>query len=131
MVKIDQALIQAYIDGSFGLPIAYENDGYTPTPGNEYSEIYTIPNDITPFSMNDSNETDGVFRVILRYPVDCGSIEPKKKADEIFAVFFVGRVLKYENQKVTISGLSRMRGIIEGGWYQLPLSIMYRAFLPR
>ena len=131
MIKIDQALTNAFISGSFGLPIAHENDNYTPTAGTPYAEIYLIPNDITPITLSDSNENDGILRVFLHYKSDQLSITAKQKADEIFNYFKIGSVLTYETQKVTIVGLSRGRGINENGWYSLPLSIFYRAFLTR
>jgi hypothetical protein len=131
MIKIDQALTNAFISGSFGLPIVHENDSYVPVSGTPYAEIYLIPNDITPITLSDSNENDGVFRVFLHYKSDELSITAKIKADEIFTYFKIGSVFTYETQKVTITGLSRGRGVNEGGWYSLPLSIMYRAFLQR
>jgi hypothetical protein len=131
MIKIDQAFVQAFINGSFGLTIAHENDNYEPTPGTPYAEIYLIPNDITPVTLADSDETDGVFRINLRYPSDTYSITAKTMADSIFSVFKIGTRLSYDGQKATITGQSRGRGINEGGWYALPLSIAYRAFLPR
>ena len=131
MIKIDQAFTQAFLSGSFGLPIAHENDNYEPIAGTPYAEIYLIPNDITPATLADSDETDGIFRINLRYPSDTYSIIAKTKADEIFSLFKIGTRLSYDGQKVTITGQSRGRGINEGGWYVLPLSIAYRAFLPR
>ena len=131
MIKIDQALTNAFISGSFGLPIAHENDNYVPTAGIAYAEIYLIPNDITPITLADSIENDGFLRVFLHYKSDELSITAKTKADEIFTYFKIGSVFTYETQKVTITGLSRGRGVNEKGWYSLPLSILYRAFLQR
>ena len=131
MIKIDQALTNAFINGSFGLPIAHENDNYVPTAGTAYAEIYLLPNDSTPITLAGSNQTDGVFRVFLHYKSDELSITAKTKADQIFNYFKIGSIFSYSSQKVTIMGLSRGRGVNEGGWYSIPLSIMYRAFSQR
>ena len=76
-VKIDQAFIQSYIDGSFGLPIAYENSPYSPIAGTAYAELRNITNPIEANSITDTNETTGIFRVVVRYPADSGAITAK------------------------------------------------------
>lgn len=133
-VKIDQAFTQAFIDGSFGLPIAHEAAPYKPSNGTAYAEIFILPNDITPYSIGSTDETDGIFRVILRYPngaEDENGISAKTKADEIFAAFPIGSRVTYSGVSATVTSLSRQRGVPENGWYSLVLSISYRSFLAR
>lgn len=130
-VKIDQAFVEAFIAGAFGLEIAYENQDYTPTEGTPYAEIVMIPNDITPLGLAQTDETDGIFRVLLNYPENKSDLPAKQKADEIFAAFPIGRVLTYSGQRTTITNQSRARGVPEDGWYRLSLSFSYRSFLTR
>lgn len=131
MVKIDQALVNHFLAGDFGLPVAHENLPYQPIAGEPYAETLVLQNDITPLDLNNTNETDGVFRVILRYPSDSGSIDVKRKADEIFSHFLIASSITYDSQEVTIVRHDRAAGYAEQGWYKIVLTIGYKAFLAR
>lgn len=147
-VKIDQALLEQFLNGSFGLDIVFENgdyaiynegDGtfeyhegvYEPTIGRAYAELRIVQNDVTPFSLKHTNETDGVFRVILRYPLNGGAVPVKTKADEIAQAFKVGQSLSYGGVSLTIVGSNREPGAPEDSWYKIVLTLPYRAFLTR
>lgn len=130
-IKIDQALIQHFISGSFGLPIAHENLPYAPTSGTPYAEILVIQNDITAADLSHTNETDGIFRVILRYPVDTGAVTAKQKADAIFSYFKIGSEISYSGQEIVITRHARANGYSEQGWYKIVITISYKAFLAR
>ena len=129
-VKIDQALLSAFIDGAFSMPIAHENLPFTPG-SDAYAEVLILQNDTTPWSLKHSNETDGIFRVILRYPADTGAIAAKQKAEEIFNVFKIGSRHEYNGATVTITTNQRALGVQETGWYKLALSMQYKAYLKR
>jgi hypothetical protein len=131
VLKVDQALVQSFINGAFGLPIAHENIAYTPVNGVPYTELLVLPNDKTAFSVSDTDETDGVFRAILRYPVDTGAIAAKTKADEIFNIYKIGSSISYSGQSVEIVAVSRQPGVVESGWYKIIISVRYRAFIGR
>ena len=129
--KLEQALVQRFIDGNFGLPIAYENNGYEPAAGTPYAEISTFVNDETPLSMNSSDQTDGFFQVILRYPENEYSWDAKNKADEIRNVFKIGLRLVNDGQKLTVTSRSADKGFNEDGWYKIVLRVFFTAVLPR
>jgi hypothetical protein len=128
---IDQAFLNTFINAAFGLPIAHENITYKPVPGTAYVELLVLENDVTPWSLNSTNETDGVFRMILRYPADSGGMAAKLKADEMFAVFKIGAEVCYNGSCATITGHSRRPGVAEDGWYKIVADARYRAFLAR
>lgn len=134
-LAIDQALVTAFIAGAFGLPIAHENESYDPVSGTAYAKLEVMQNDETPFSLTHSNQTDGVFRVVLRYPAGEGAIAAKAMADTVFSVFRIGRRFQYNGVSLTIMGNERMNssGRLPGaaGWYELTLSMPYRAFTTR
>ena len=130
-LKIDQALIQHFIDGNFGLPIAYENGDYEPTAGVAYAEVETFVNDVSAFSLNDSDQTDGYLQVILRYQEGGHSIDAKAMADTILASFAIGQRITYDGQSVTVRQKSRAKGASEAGWYKLVLRVFFTAVLPR
>ena len=130
-VKIDQAFLAAYIAGDFGLEVAHENLAFIPTAGISYAELINLPNDITAFSLNDSNETDGLFRIILYWPLGKGAIQAKLKADEILSAFSIGSKVCYESQCATVTKTYRAKGVAEDGWYKTIISIGYYANIKR
>lgn len=146
MIKIDQAFTSALLAAEIGLDIVWENgiysvwDGstytttngvYVPTNGRAWTEAFVLPNDTTGLSLSTSNQTDGLFRVILRYPRDIGSITAKTKADQIFDAFKIASIVEYGGQGAVITNYQRQEGTPEDGWYKLVLSIFYRAKLMR
>jgi hypothetical protein len=130
-IKIDQAFIQSFIDGAYGLETAYQNQPYTPTAGTPYAELLNIPNDITALDLKDTNETDGLFRIILRYPVDSGAFAAKNEAETIMADYSIGSSVSYSGQSARITAVNRQQGVVEESWYVTLITISYRAFIPR
>lgn len=130
-IKIDQAFIQSFIDGAYGLETAYQNQPYTPTAGTPYAELLNIPNDITALDLKDTNETDGLFRIILRYPVDSGAFAAKNEAETIMANYPIGSSVSYSGQSARITAVNRQQGVVEESWYVTLITISYRAFIPR
>lgn len=130
-VRIDQSLVNHFLAGDFGIGVAHENLPYQPVIGEPYAEIIVLQNDITPVDSSHTNETDGILRVILRYPSDTGAMNAKRKADEIFTHFKIGSQIEYETQKLTIVRQGRAPGYSEQGWYKIVMTIGYRAFLAR
>lgn len=130
-VEIDQALVKTFIDNITGLEIAHENDDFTPTAGTAYAELRVLQNDTTPLNLKDTNETDGVFRVLLNYPSNGGAIAAKSKADTIFSTFKIGASLTYSGVTLTIVSNQRQPGLVEEGWYRIILTMNYRAFIAR
>lgn len=130
-VKIDQALIQHFINGNFGIGIAHENQIYSPVVGTPYAEISVIQNDITPVDLSFENETDGIFRIVLHYQADTGAVEAKLMADTIFAYFDIGETISYNGQSVWVSSHHRYKGAVEQGWYKIIMTIGYQAYIRR
>lgn len=127
---IDKALTQSFIDGAFGMPIAHENFNYT--PGNDaYIEIKVLQNDITPWSLSHSNETDGVLKLIIRWPVGVGAVSAKEKANEILKYFKIGKQISYGTTSLIIMSGHLHPGAPEAGWFKLDVTINYRAFISR
>lgn len=129
-IKIDQALIAHFIDAGTGLPIAHENINYTPT-GDAYAEIIVLPNDTTALNYKHTNQTDGVFRAILRYPSGRGALPSKTAAEIILNHFKIATLIEYDGVLVEITGSKREPGVQEDGWYKLVLTVPYRAFITR
>ena len=104
---------------------------YTPVSGTAYAELINIPNAIDSLTLSDMNETSGIFRVILRYPIDGGAITPKAKAEAIMAHYPIGSNVAYSEQSATIRSVDRQAGVVEDAWYTLVVSIRYISFITR
>lgn len=130
-IKIDNALIQNFIDGAYGLSIAHENIDFSPTAGSPYAELLVLPNQVgmvTP----ETNSTTGVFRIILRYPAGKTAVVAKTMADTIQADYPVHGVLTYSGQSVKIMSAKREPSDVpEEGWYKLVITFGYQAFIQR
>ena len=147
-ISIDQALLQHFDHGNFALDMVFENGDYAvwngttnsyqyrtgaykTTIGRPYVELLVIQNDVTPYSLKHSDQTDGIMRIILQYPLNQGAVLAKMKADEIVQAFKLGQSLSYGGVKLTIMGSSRGPGAPEESWYKISLTLPYRAFLTR
>ena len=145
-IKIDQALIDTVLSGSLAIDIVHENglystwNGsayvssqgvYSPQTDREHIEIRNFPANSIPLSLNNSDETVGLFQAIIKYPADIGAITIKQKAEAFLALFTLGTALTYSGQKVYPTSKNRDGGRIEGGFYQIVCRVDYRAFVAR
>ena len=106
-VKLDQALIGAFRDGGFGLPIIYENEDSTgaDTPvGSKYFELQLFQNPAEPVTLSHSRDITGVFQFLLAWPSGVGAMEAKIKAQEVFDAFPTGRRVSFGGQVLVIRG---------------------------
>lgn len=130
-IRVDQALLAHFLAGNFGLPVAHENTDYTPSAGQAYLEPLVLQNDSTPGTLKHTNDTDGIFRVIVRYPLGAGAVPAKQKAQDIAAHFPVGARLTYAGLALTVVASSRQPGVAESGWFKVVLTMPYRAAIER
>ncbi len=131
---IDSALLQAFSDGAFGLPIASENKQYDPIAGTAYAELFIVPNPSDVLTMGDGGQDlfTGFMQVDLRYPLDTGTGTAKQKATDIQNAFKAGSRFTYSGQEVFITGSGRNgSGRREDGWYRITLTINWEARVTR
>lgn len=129
--KLDQALVQSFIDGAFGLPVAHENDGYTPVAGTAYAELTVTSNEEKGFTLNDLNDITGYLQVALNYPTGAGAIAAKTTRDAIVEAYPIGTVLTYSLQSLEITGIQQPNPAPRDGWYRRLIRINFVAYLPR
>lgn len=130
-IKIEQGLIDHFIDQSFGLPIAHENDDYTPTAGTAYVALKVFPNEETGLDITNTNQTTGFFQFTLRYPVGAGAMTAKTMRESIFAAYQVGQTITYSGQQITITGRYAFDAAPEDGWFKVIGRINYSALIDR
>ena len=130
-VKLDQALVQSFIDGAFGLPIAHENDDYSPVAGTAYAELEVAKNPENGFTLDDLNDITGYLQIDINYPTGAGAIPAKTMETTISDAYPIGTVLTYGSQSLEITGIQRPTPAPRDGWYRRLLRINFVAYLPR
>lgn len=129
LLAIDQAFISKFIASGFDIDVAHENAAYDPVPGTAYAELICINNDFTQYSLSHSKETEGIFRVILRYPVGTYSITAKTMAENIFTAFPINSTVEYGTSKSKVTKHQRDTGTPEDGWYKIVVSVTHQTFI--
>ena len=130
-MSTDQALVQSFIDGAFGLPIAYENEDYAPVAGTAHAELMIFKNEQRGFTLSDLDDETGLLQIKLKYPTGAGALDAKTMEAAIFAAYPIGAVLTYGAQSLEVRGKHRLSAGEDGGWYALVLRINFVAYLPR
>lgn len=130
-VRIDQALIESFRAGNFGLRIVYENNTSLGNPEDPFVELVILQGDIIPHTLQDLDQTTGVMNFIVCYPQDTGAIPAKTKVSEILTAYQVGREVTYNGVIVEVTGKQRLSNRNEAGYYQVIGQIRYLARLPR
>lgn len=130
-VVVDDALLAHLVSGSFGLPIAYEGEPYSPPTSGGYLQPFVIPNFQYPITLAGSEQITGIFRVMVRYPAGKGAIEAKAKAEAICNHFRSTSVITRSGQKVIVQYTHRARGYVEDNWFIVPVTVAYKAFITR
>lgn len=130
-VRVDQALISAFVAGNFDLPIAHENALFEEDKSTAYVALTVFQNEDRPFDLAHINSQTGALQCVLRYPLQSGAIQAKQKLSEIFDYFKIGRRFQFEGQAVQIRSLQRFSNRQEDGMYHVTGRINYVAYLPR
>jgi len=128
MLNIYQAFVESFQSEDFGIDVVCENES-APSSSNSYAELQMGLFEKKPFTLSDSDQIEGGFRVILRYPE--GS-EVNDAREKIEAYYKIGLSIELDgNEKAVISGFSKEVGEVEDGWYKLILNVRYRAIVKR
>ena len=108
-------------------PTAYENVDFTPVQGTLWMSEFFLPAATDPLTLapGNSQQHDGVYQVSVYAPLEQGTGEAEAIAAAIVAHFARG----------TVCGPARvMSSYVNGaltsdGWYQIPVTINYRAYI--
>ena len=112
-------------------PIAWEDVSYTPKTGVAYLKVYHLHN--TPrdkYLEGGSAELVGIFQVTVVHPAGKGNVAAKLLAERVAAVFDPVQELEAGNHTVSLTQTPAIAAGTpdEGGWYEVPISIPWRAF---
>ena len=131
---IPAALTSAYRAGGFftDAQTSYPNSSFSkPGPNVEWASLFNLPATASTDAINGRDEYAGIFQIDLNYPLDSGAGGPQAKADAIRAVFRRGAAFVSGGQRVEIVSTSIAQGVPVEGWYRVPVSVSYRAFVVR
>lgn len=126
MIEAQQAFVSDFITQAFGLPIAHENENYTPTQGTPWVQLRVFPADTTAGDVAaNTTEHAGFYQFSLHYPEGEGAMTAKLKAQAIFDAYPVGRRLTYSSKSVRITALQQFDASPQGGWFRVVGRIFY------
>ncbi len=130
---IRSALIQSWLDGSFGLDTAYPNKKFDPAAGTPWAAVFILPNQPEVATLGGRGEDvhDGVFQISLFYPPDQGDADIMAKADAVAKHYKAGQRYTYDGQGVLIRSCGRSQGRLDDGWYRIDLTVNWQSHVSR
>ena len=130
---IKQALVQSYVDGSFGLSTAYENRTFEPTKGTPWASVMVERVDGSAVTLGDSGEDNhaGYMQIDLNYPTNEGDGDILAKLEALRAYYTPGTSFTSSGQSVIIRYCEPSGGRLVDGWYRISLTVYYYARIAR
>lgn len=125
MLEAVQAFTSDFIAQAFGIPIAHENDDYTPPGGVAFVELRTFTNALSPDLSAGLFETSGFFQFSLNFPSGTGGIAARSQAETIFAAYPLGRRVSYGSRSFRVTSTELFDAAPQDGWFKVVGRIFY------
>jgi hypothetical protein len=103
--------------------IAYENEDYKPKQNVLWLRESFLPAEIDPFTLTDSQQYNGLYQVTVFAPLEQGAAKAQTQAEAIVAHFERGTVVGQGK----VLAASYGPAIASSAWFQIPITIRYRA----
>ena len=112
-------------------PVAYENAEYTPVEGTLYLRESFLPNikDAVGVAHTSADDYEGLYQVSVMDGRGDRRFDAQEQARLISLHFPRGAEYTYNGVTVKITGTRLASAITEGGWYQIPVTISWRALV--
>ena len=112
-------------------PIAYENAEYTPVEGTLYLRESFLPNikDAVGVAHTSADDYEGLYQVSVMDGRGDRRFDAQEQARLISLHFPRGAEYSYNGVTVKITGTRLASAITEDGWYQIPVTISWRALV--
>lgn len=112
-------------------PIAYENAEYTPVEGTLYLRESFLPNikDAVGVAHTSADDYEGLYQVSVMDGRGDRRFDAQEQARLISLHFPRGAEYTYNGVTVKITGTRLASAITEEGWYQIPVTISWRALV--
>lgn len=129
---IEQALIDAYIAASAGMPTGYTGAPLSDTAKGEgiiWADVHNMRALSEPATLGDKGEDNhpGFLQIDLNIDLGAGSGTLLQKADTIASAFPAGHKLTYNGQVVTITSTSVGPSRYVGKWNRISVTLYYYA----
>jgi hypothetical protein len=116
------------------MPLQGPNLNYKPTNGTAYLRASILPRDtveVAAIDTSSENDYGGVFQVDVFWPTNEGITNPLERASAVAAHFKRGTTMERAGVKVwVLRPPSVATPLQDKSWFQVPVSIPYRAFVP-
>lgn len=112
-------------------PIAYENAEYTPVEGSLYLRESFLPNikDAVGVAHTSADDYEGLYQVSVMDGRGDRRFDAQEQARLISLHFPRGAEYTYNGVTVKITGTRLASAITGDGWYQIPVTISWRALV--
>jgi hypothetical protein len=112
-------------------PIAYENAEYTPVEGTLYLQESFLPNikDAVGMAHTSADDYEGLYQVSVMDGRGDRRFAAQEQARLISLHFPRGAEYTYNGVTVKITGTRISSAITEDGWYQIPVTVSWRAIV--
>lgn len=133
ITEINQILVKAVQDGSFGLDIAFENIKFNPKGKTAYIALFNLrsPTIMAELGPMGCDLHTGIMQIDVNYEQGGGIDELLEKADAINAIFKNGATFAGANENVNITNVSALPAVISRGWATVSMTIEYYVFSQR
>ncbi len=133
IADIQKILFNAVEDGSFGLPVAYENVNFDPKGLDGYLSVFLLraPTLLAELSWNGCDNHSGILQIDINYPQGAGPTIHAEMADQINAVFKNGATFAGSVENVNIQNVSAGIMQVANGWATLTMTIEYYSYSGR
>ncbi|MGA1073362.1 MAG: phage tail terminator-like protein [Pseudohongiellaceae bacterium] len=112
-------------------PVAWENAEYTPVEGSLYLRESFLPNikDAVGVAHTSADDYEGLYQVSVMDGRGDRRFDAQEQARLISLHFPRGAEYTYNGVTVKITGTRLASAITEDGWYQIPVTISWRALV--
>jgi len=112
-------------------PVAWENAEYTPVEGTLYLRESFLPNikDAVGVAHTSADDYEGLYQVSVMDGRGDRRFDAQEQARLISLHFPRGAEYTYNGVTVKITGTRLASAITEDGWYQIPVTISWRALV--
>ncbi|WP_227430397.1 phage tail terminator-like protein [Psychrobacter sp. I-STPA6b] len=121
----DDLLLQHYISGRFGVPVALPNHSFDPKSMALWAKINDMPNRSRRANLCDV-QNNGILQITLFCPVDTKTDIIDAKAEQIISHFGVEVQHKMGDKSLYVMSSYKSQGRPSGKWYMLPVTIEYQ-----
>ena len=125
---IPSAFLQQLATLSPALSIAFENEDFTPTPGQTWLEVFWLPAKTVAaeIGVNGGNTVTGLFQITVHTPHNVGLGAGLAVVGSLVELFTRGTFLSYGVvPQLLITSTSVVKGQAVKDWYSIPVSIYY------